>query len=160
MNNQKVARGILRYLFKAYLKGPSIIYNINSAVQSNKVNVVNLSDEMLERAWIRERWIYPGDVVACRITILGIEEVYPTYVRTKLSYLMGSLADAGGSKDLMEILEYKIEEYSIALDLVKQLELLQVVEIRHQGDSFVIQLTDKGWLNYEKGRRTFFTLVA
>jgi hypothetical protein len=157
---EKAAKETLRFLFSEYLKGPAVIYTINGVTKRYNLNAVEVSDYLLKNSWVRERWIYPGDIVACRITIKGIEETNPTYVREKLRQVIGGLGDAGGTKDLMDILAYKIEEYSIALDIVKQLEELGYVKIRHPENSLVVELTELGRKSYEKGSRTFFTLIA
>lgn len=159
MHFEKPSKEVLKYLFSEYLKGPSVIYRINRIAKKYAVNAVALSDYLLDNQWIRERWIYPGDVVAARITIRGIEEIDPVYVRSKLAQVIGGLADAGGSKDLLEILEFRIEEYSITLDLVKQLEILGLVAAHHLQNTIVVELTDKGRAFYEKGSRTYFTLI-
>lgn len=159
MSLEKPAREVLKYLFSEYLKGPSVVYTINRITKKYSIDAVDVSDYMLENQWIRERWVYPGNVVACRITIRGIEEIAPSYVRGRLAQVIGGLVNAGGSKDLLEILEFRIEEYSIALDLVKQLENLELVEVHHLHNTIIIELTDKGRLFYEKGSRTYFTLM-
>jgi hypothetical protein len=159
MRFEKPAKEVLKYLFSEYQKGPSVIYRINRITKKHSINAVELSDYMLDNYWIRERWIYPGDIVACRITIRGIEEIDPVYVRSKLAQVIGGLANAGGSKDLLEILEFRIEEYSITLDLVKQLEILGLVAVHHLQNTIVVELTDKGRAFYEKGSRTYFTLI-
>ena len=161
MNNlQKAANDILRYLFAEYLKGPAVVYSISPITRKYDINPVELSDYLLENGLIRERWIYPGDGISCRITIKGIEEVNPAYVREKLRQLVGGLGQSGGSKELLEILTYKLEEYSISLDLVKQLETLGLVKIRHPQGSILVELTVEGWRYYEKGSRSFFTLMS
>lgn len=137
-----------------------MIYTINGVTDRYRANAVEVSDYLLKNSWVRERWVYEGDIVGCRITIKGIEEVDPVYVREKLRQVIGGLGDAGGTKELMEILAYKIEEYSIALDIVKQLETLGFVKIRHPKSSIVVELTEEGKKYYEKGNRTFFTLMS
>jgi hypothetical protein len=160
MNLEKIAREALRYLFQEYQKAPTVVYSIDTVARRFKVDAVLLSDFMVENLWIRERWVYPNNSVSCRITIRGIEEINPSYVRHKLQQLIGTLGESGGSQSLMEILQYNIEEYSIALDMVKQLESLGLVKSDHPEGMIVVQLTDDGWKYYEKGTRTFFTMMA
>ena len=160
MTLEKASKETLRFLFSEYLKGPAVIYTINNVAKRFDVDVVELSDYLLDNSFIRERWVYPGNIVACRITIKGIEEIDPVYVRDKLRQVIGGLGDAGGIKELIDILSYKIEEYSIALDIVKQLENLGFVKIRHPKSSIIVELTEEGRKYYEKGSRTFFTLMS
>jgi hypothetical protein len=160
MTLEKIAKETLRYLFAEYLKGPAVVYSISPVTKKFNVDAVALSDYLLKNSWIREPWVYPDNSVACRITIKGIEEIDPSYVRSKLRQLIGGLGEAGGSKELIEILEFNIQEYSIALDMVRQLESLGLIKILHPKDSIVIELTDEGRKYYEKGSRTFFTLMA
>lgn len=160
MNLEKPAKETLRYLFSEYLKGPAAIYTINEVTKKYRVDAIELSDYMLARGWIRERWIYMENQVGCKITIKGIEEIDPAYVREKLRQMIGGLGESGGSKALIEILEYKVQEYSIALDIVRQLEHLGLIQIRHPKDSIVIELTNEGRKYYEKGSRSFFTLMS
>ena len=157
---QKAAKDTLRYLFAEYLKGPAVIYSINAITRKHNVSAVALSDYLLTLDFIRERWVYPDETVSCKITIRGIEEIDPIYVREKLRDLIGGLGEAGGSKELLEILVHKLQEYSIALDLVKQLETKGLVKIRHPQGSIVVELTERGWKYYETGSRSFFTLMS
>ncbi len=157
---EKAGRETLRYLFAEYQKGPSVPYTINAITDKLGVSAVEVSDYLLMFSWIRERWIFPNNEVCCRITIRGIEEIEPVYVRHKLQQIIGGLGRAGGSESLLEILEYNLPEYPIAVDLIAQLEELSLVKITHPHNNIVIELTPNGWQYYEKGNRTFFTLVA
>jgi hypothetical protein len=156
----KASKDILRYLFSGYLKAPAVVYSISTIIQKHNVDPVSISDYLLESGLIRERWIHQGNDISCRITMKGIEEIDPVYVREKLRQLIGGLGESGGSKELLEILTYKLEEYSIAVDLVKQLEILGFVKVRHPKDQIVVELTEEGWKYYEKGSRSFFTLMS
>jgi hypothetical protein len=160
MSFDKAVRETLRYLFSEYLKGPSVIYRINGIAKKYHVDPMELSDYLLEKDWIRERWIYTGDIVGCKITIRGIQEINSVYVREKLRQVIGGLGDAGGAKELLEILEHRIEEYSIAMDIVRQLEQMGYIEIRHPKDSIIIQLTEAGKKYHERGSQSFYALMA
>jgi hypothetical protein len=157
---EKAAKETLSYLFSEYLKGPAVIYAINRIARKYKIDPVEFSDYLSDHGWVRERWIYDNGDVACKISIMGIEQVNPVYVRGKLRQLIGGLGEAGGAKPLINILEHKIEEYSIALDTVRQLEHLGLIEIRHPQDTIVIQLTEEGKRCYTRGSRSSFTLMA
>jgi hypothetical protein len=157
---EKAAKDTLSYLFSEYLKGPAIIYGINRIARKYRIDPVEFSDYLSDNGWIRERWIYDNGEVACKISIMGIEQVNPVYVRGKLRQLIGGLGEAGGSKPLINILEHKIAEYSIALDTVRQLEQLGLIEIRYPQDTIVIQLTEEGSRCYKRGSKSFFTLVV
>lgn len=157
---QKASHEVLRYLFHEYQKAPTVSYAIDTIAKRLKVDVIELSDHLLANQWIRERWVYSNSEVSCRITIRGIEEIAPAYVREKLQQLVGNLGEAGGSKDLMEILQFRIQDYAIALDMVQQLESLGLVRSNHPKDAIVVELTDEGWRYYQKGSRTFFTMMA
>jgi hypothetical protein len=156
----KASKEILRYLFAGYLKAPAVVYSISAIIQKHQVDPVAISDHLLDNGLIRERWVHQGNDVSCRISIKGIEEIDPVYVREKLRQLIGGLGESGGSKELLEILTFKLEEYSIAVDLVKQLELLGFIRVRHPKDQIVVELTEEGWKYYEKGSRSFFTLMS
>ena len=160
MTLEKISREILRFLFHEYVKAPAVVYNITAIAKRHKVDPLVISDYMLENLWIRERWVYPDNSVTCRITIRGIEEINPAFVRQKLHQLVGTLGENGGSQNLLEILQFKIEEYSIALDMVNQLESMGLVRSNHPSGGIVVALTEEGWRYYEKGSRTFFTLMA
>jgi hypothetical protein len=57
----------------------------------------------------------------------------------------------------MEILQFRIEEYAIAFDMVQQLESLGLVKSRHPNDVIIVELTDEGW-NITKKDRGYFSL--
>jgi hypothetical protein len=157
---EKPAKDALRFLFAEYLKGPAVHYSIQAAAKKHKVDIVELSDFMLDRLWIRERWVYPDNNVVARITLRGIEQIDPVYVRNKLKHVIGGLGDAGGRKELLELLENKLEEYSLTMDLIKQLDDLGLIKILHPANQIVVELTPDGWKYFEKGSKTFFTLMT
>ncbi|HEY0740003.1 MAG TPA: hypothetical protein VGD40_01025 [Chryseosolibacter sp.] len=157
---ERASKETLRYLLTEYLKGPAVPYNITAVARRHNILPGALSDYMMEQGWIRDRWLYQNGDVTCRITIKGIEEIDPAYVRTKLRQVIGGLGEAGGRKQLTELLEIKISEYSITMDIVKQLDGLGFIRIHHPENTIVIELTEAGWKYYEKGSRTFFTLMS
>ena len=157
---EKAARATLKFLFNEYLKGPTVLYTVNPVIDHLKEDVVAVTDYMLEKHWIRERWVYDNKNVACRITVEGIEAINPLFVDTKLRELIGGLVTAGGKRSLSDILQNRIHEYSISLDIVYQLEKLGLILIIHQQGNIHIQLTDLGWKYVEKTGKSLFTLMA
>jgi hypothetical protein len=157
---QKLAREVLKYLYAEYLKGPSVLYNISAIAKRDNASPVALSDYLLENLWIRDRWIYQNGDVTCKITIKGIEEVDPAYVRMKLKQVIGGLGHAGGRSELTSLLEINISEYSVVMDIIKQLDNLGLIKIVRPENNIVVELTELGWVYYEKGSRTFFTLMT
>lgn len=160
MSIEKQAPYFLKFLFHEFLKAPTVVYSISPLAKKLKIDAVEMSDHLLQRGLIRERWVFPDNSVGCRITVRGIEEIDPVYVRERLSLILGNLVAAGGSASLLEILEDNLEEYSIALDIVQQLELMKLVRLQHPGNSIVIELTDEGRHFYERSNRTFLSLLA
>lgn len=160
MKLDRPSRLTLQYLFSEYKKGPGVVYSINSTVKKFGTDPIALSEYLLEHGWIRERWIYSENVVACRITIAGIEKIDPIYVRAKMDQIIGALITAGRSLPLLEILEQRIEDFSIASDFVNQMERLGLIRIANPGNSIVVELTDLGWKYGESRNSRFLTLVA
>jgi hypothetical protein len=157
---EKVSKAVLRYLFQEYLKGPTVLYSINGITDLYKSDPVAVSNFMMEKQWIREPWIHQNNLVTCRITVIGIEEVNPVFIQNKLKYLINGLVKAGGRKSLMEIFQNKIEEYAIALDIVYQLEKLELVKIIHEKGSIDIELTSHGWRYAERQDKSLFALMS
>lgn len=157
---EKVARATLRYLFQEYLKGPAVSYAINHITDSYKVNAQEVANYLSERNWIREQWVYQNNQVTCRITVAGIEEIEPKYIHNKIRSLITTLVLNGGRKSLMEVYQNKIEEYSIALDIVYQLEKLSLINILHQQGEIHIELTANGWKFLEKKDRPLLSLMV
>src|SRR5687767_6331587 len=141
---EKVAKAVLRYLFHQYLKGPTVLYEINGITNQYKADPIVVSNYLSEKNLIREAWIHQNNVVTCKITVQGIEEINPSFIREKLKYVMNGLREAGGRKSLTEIFQHKIEEYSIALDMIYELEKLALVMIIHNQGSIDIELTATG----------------
>lgn len=158
MNLEKTAREALRFLFAEYLKAPAVVHPLNVIAKKNRVDPDELGAYLAAHEWIMD--LFSGSTIACRITIKGIEEIDPVYVREKLKRLIGGLSEAGGSKELIEILSYKAEDYSVAMDIIRQLERLGLIEIRHPKDTIIVQLTEKGRGFYQRGNRSFFTLMS
>jgi hypothetical protein len=156
----KVARAVLRYLFKEYLKSPVTVYSINAITDAFKADPVSVSEYMAELGWIRELWVHQNNLVTCRITVQGIETVNPLFLRNKLKKLVGALIEGGGRKSLTEIFQHKIEEYSIALDMVYQLEKLGLVNISHVNENISVELTSIGWKYVDKEGKSLLTLMA
>ena len=157
---EKVARATLRYLFQEYLRAPSVSYAINHITDSYKADAVEVANYLSERKWIRELWVYQDNQVTCRITATGIEEINPAFIHNKLKKLVSGLVSEGGRKSLMDIFQNKIEEYSIALDIVYQLEKLELVNIIHDRSEIYIELTPYGWKFFEKKDRPLLTLMV
>jgi hypothetical protein len=157
---EKVTKAVLRYLFQEYLKGPTVLYSINGITDSFKSDAVAVSNFMMEKQWIREQWIHQNNLVMCRITVVGIEEINPAFIHNKLRYLIGELVSAGGRKSLIEIFQHRIEEYAIALDIIYQLEKLELVTIIHEKGTIDVALTTQGWRYAEKQGKSLFTLMA
>lgn len=156
----KPARQVLRYLFTEYKKGPTVIYPINAIAKKYGIDPIGLIDYMTDRQWVRECWVYSGNIVACKITIKGIEIIDPVYVQDKLQQIIGALADAGSSIALLEILQFKISEFSIASDLVNQLQYLGLVRINNSNHTMRVELTDAGLRYHEKKNNSLLTLMA
>ena len=144
MELEKAVVPVLRYLFSEYKKGPSVLYPINAAAGKQRVDPLALSNYLLDKGWIRERWIYSSNTIACRITIAGIHKVDPQYVRSWMDEILGSLLRAGGARPLLEVLEHNVAEFSIASDIVNQMERLGFVSISNPDNSIVVTLTHKG----------------
>jgi hypothetical protein len=157
---EKIARATLRYLFQEYLRNPTVSYVINAVADSYGVDAVRVADYLAEKNWIREQWVYEDRKVGCRITVAGIEEINPKYIHNKLKSLVGGLVVEGGRKSLMAIYQHKIEEYSIALDIVYQLEKLSLITIIHERGEIHIELTPFGWKFFEKKDRPLLTLMV
>ena len=157
---EKVARATLRYLFQEYLRGPAVLYIINHIADSHGADAVKVANYLAERNWIREQWVHENRQVTCRITVAGIEEINPKYIHNKLRNLIGGLVVEGGRKSLMGIFQHKIEEYSIALDIVYQLEKLSLINIIHERGEITIELTPFGWKFFEKKDRPLLTLMV
>src|SRR5688500_7038457 len=131
MTIDKVSRGVLRYLFQEYLKGPTVHYSINRITDLSKADAAAIGTYMLDKQWIRELWVHQNGLVTCRISIGGMEEVNPTFIHSRIKNLVTELAEGGGRKSLMEIFQHKIQDYAIALDIVYQLEKLGLVAMMH-----------------------------
>ena len=157
---EKVARATLRDLFQEYLRKPAVSYGINPIANSHGVDAVRVADYLAERNFIRELWVHEDGQVTCRITVAGIEEINPKYIHNKLKSLIGGLVVEGGRKSLMAIYQNKIEEYSIALDIVYQLEKLSLITIIHERGEIHIELTPYGWKFFEKKDRPLLTLMV
>ena len=157
---EKLARATLRYLFQEYLRGPAVSYAINHITNSYKVSAIDVAHFLAGRNWIREQWVYQNDTVTCRITVAGIEEIDPKYIHNKVRTLITTLAVNGGKRSLMDIYQNKIEEYSIALDIVYQLEKLSLINIVHHQGEINIELTPNGWKFLEKKDRPLLALMV
>ena len=160
MNLEKAARNTLRYLFSEYKKGPSVLYPINEVCKKYHVDPVELSNYLLEKSWIRECWTYSNNIVACKITIKGIEAIDPVYVRDRLDNIIGGLVDAGQSKPLIEILEYDLKDFPIALDLINQLESLGLVKVHNPNHVITVELTEAGLRHNDRRKGGLFALTA
>jgi hypothetical protein len=156
---EKVAKATLRYLFQEYLKSPSVLYTINIITESYKADASDVSNFLVEKKWIRERWVYQNNLVACRITVGGIEEINPSFIQHKLKQLIDGLVGFGGRRSLMQIFQNKIQEYVIALDIVFELEKLGLVRMIHEGGSIDVELTEAGWKFVDRKGKAFFTMM-
>lgn len=156
----KAIKTILRFLFHEYLKGANVPYTINAVAASCNADPVAISAYLLEKKWIRERWIFQDNRVSCRITIAGIEEVDRTFIHNRIRRIIGGLIEQGGTRDLKEILESKLDEYAINMDIVFQLEKLAMVRVEHHSAAIIISLTDYGRQFFLRKGNSSFVLMA
>jgi hypothetical protein len=157
---EKVAKAVLRDLFQKYLENPTVLYSINAVADLYKTDAVALSNFLVERNWIREPWIYQNNVVACKITVQGIEEINPSFIRRQLKEITEGLISGGGRRSLMSIFQNKLEVYAIALDMIYQLEKLGLVNILHIKGEIEIELTAQGWKFAENHGKSLLTLMV
>ena len=157
---EKVIRSTLRYLFQEYLKAPNINYAINGIVAQYDADPLAVSTYLLEKKWIRERWIFADNLISCRITVAGIEEIDSNFIHTRLRQLIGSLVEAGGTKGLSEILQNRLDEYVINLDIVFQLENLGMVKVEQWQGNILVMLTDSGKEFFLKNYPSLFSLMS
>lgn len=137
-----------------------MLYPINEICRKVDVDPVELSNYLLDKSWIRECWTYSNNIVACRITIKGIESIDPVYVRERLDSIIGGVADAGQSKSLIEILEYDLKDFPIAMDLVNRLESLGLVKIHNANHVIMVELTAAGLKHNERRKGSLFALTV
>ena len=91
---------------------------------------------------------------------MGIETIDPEYVRERLDKIVSSLAESGSAKALLEILEYDLKDFPIALDLVNQLERLGMVKIHNPNNIVMVELTAAGIKHNVNRKGGFFMLSA
>jgi hypothetical protein len=156
----RVSKAVLRHLFQKYLEAPSVVYAINRVTDLSKSDPVEISNYMMEKNWVREVWVHQNNIVTCRITVHGIEEINPSFIQTKVKNLVTELIHGGGQKSLAEIFQHKIQEYAIALDIVYQLEKLGLITISPVKGVIHIELTEAGWKYSEKQGKSLLTLMA
>jgi hypothetical protein len=157
---EKVAKAVLRHLFQQYQKAPAILYSINGVTNQYKADPIAVSEYLMEKKWIREHWVHQNNLVTCRITVEGIEEVNPSFVHAKLQGIISVLANGGGSKSLAEIYQTRIEDYAMALDIIYQLQMLGLVTIISQAGTLHIELTVLGRKYDENPSKPLLTLMA
>lgn len=156
----KAIKAILRYLYQEYLKSATVSYTINAVAASYKADPIAISAYLLEKNWIRERWIFEDNRVSCRITIAGIEEVDRTFIHNRVRRVIGGLIEEGGTRDLKEILESKLDEFAINMDIVFQLEKLAMVRVEHHSAVIIISLTEYGRQFFLRKKNSPFVLMA
>ena len=127
---------------------------------SHGADPIAVSQFLLEKNWIRERWIFQDNRVSCRITVAGIEEVDSIFIRNKLRRIIGSLVSAGGTKELKEIFENRLEEYAVNLDIVFQLEKLAMVNIVRREGSIFISLTEEGKAFFSRKGKLLYSMMS
>lgn len=129
-----------------------VLYEINVITSQHKADPIAVTNYMAEKNWIREQWIHQNDVVRCKITVEGMEEIDPSFIREKLRHVIGMLCNTGGKKSLTEMLQHKIEEYAIVLDIIYRLERMKLITIIHDYGRIDLVLTDSGWRHAEQGK--------
>ncbi len=157
---ERVAKAVLRYLFHQYQKAPAILYSINGVTNQYKADPIAVSEYLLEKKWIREHWVHQNNLVTCRITVEGIEEVNPTFVHAKLKSIIAVLANGGGIKSLAELYQARIEDYAMTLDIIYQLQMLGLVTIFSQAGTLQIELTALGLKYDENPSKPLLALMA
>jgi len=119
--NMKSTIPVLEHLFAAYKENPGSIHVINDVCHHNGEDPVRVSDELKNEKLIKDRHIYPGNVVACRITWQGIRQIDNQYVEEKIKETLHGLKKAGGSGNIMKFMHLSDTHYQIGLDVKDEL---------------------------------------
>jgi len=113
---------VLEHLFAAYKENPGSIHVINDVCHHSGEDPVRVSDELKNDMFIRERHVYPGNVVACQITLRGIQQLDSQYVEEKIQQALKGLEKAGGSGNIMKFMTLSDTHYQAGLDIKDELE--------------------------------------
>jgi len=113
---------VLEHLFAAYKENPGSIHVINDMCHNNQEDPVKVSDALIEERLIKDRHIYPGSVVACKITLQGIRQIDRQYVEEKIQEALKGLEKAGGSGNIMKFMKLTDTHYQAGLDIKDELE--------------------------------------
>lgn len=113
---------VLKHLFAAYKENPGSIHVINDVCHNNNEDPVQVSDELKKENLIKARHIYPGNVVACQITLQGIRQIDTQYVVEKMQEALEGLEKAGGSGNIMKFMNLSDTHYQTGIDIKDELE--------------------------------------
>lgn len=125
---------VLEHLFAGYKENPGSIHVINDMCHNNGEDPVQISDQLKAEGLIKDRHIYPGNVVACQITLQGIREIDRSYVEKKLKDAIEGLEKAGGSGNIMKFMGLSDAHFQTGVDIKEELESKGLA--RHETSSF------------------------
>jgi hypothetical protein len=152
MSVQDAKREVLTYLFECYEKDDSL-YSITEIAQKHNIDQHELGKYLVERGLVKNQQYRPTAFI-CQITLDGIEEINPGYVREKMDEVIQALGESGSRGEVMEILGYEPKDYQKAFDLVKYMEARSLLKATQYfgGGSIVTELSLDGREYYEKNK--------
>jgi len=151
MNLQETRKKVLNALYEVYMENPGGIMDVTSIIKEQGGDPYEIGSYLKDYDLIRDVRFGPG-MVHARISLAGIEEVKPGYLKEKTENVISALGLLGKA-DLMEILSFEQKDMIKARDIAGYLESNGVIKQPMYGlKEVIIELTLEGREYYENNK--------
>lgn len=148
-NYSKVKKEILTYLFKKYKADSGTkIYDVSNFINAHSFSLTEVGNYLLQNRLVKEAVFKPNAFYAA-ITIKGIKEIDPEFLKVEFSKIIATLLLNGNKKSsLLQILELEQKDVQKAADIGMAFKETGFANIELSDEGILVSLNSKGWELY------------
>lgn len=147
---EETVKRVLERLFMTYRSNYGVTTNVADIIVECGYDPSDIGKYLLDNGWVERprfgRFGFEGV-----ITLEGVSKLKPDYLDDIHSKIVSTLGGLGNpTQDLLEILDFKPEDYMRALGLAKYLEAKGFISLKANGREIFVTLTTGGLDYYER----------
>lgn len=116
MNLISVKKEVLSALFDSYRQQPGSNLNVSEIIKRHNYEPFDVVNNLKDEGLVKNVMNIVPKGVFCEITIDGIAELHPDFVDERRDKIISTLGLIGGRGSIVEVLDTKPNEFSMARD--------------------------------------------
>ena len=154
MSKNQARQAVLKELYEGYLENPGTIFDVSKTIKEYGYDPIKFGDYLIDRGLIKNQRYYPGGILEAQISNAGIIEIEPNYFNDLSDHVVAVLAETN-QNGIMEILQWKPNQFIRAFDLAKYLENSMLVEATYLSNEVHLELTNQGRDYFNRSKSSF-----